>query len=43
MKNKWNQPNIPYQFWEFFQYNQKRKAFHQGAIPPEAKKARDAK
>ncbi|VGO17459.1 Arylsulfatase [Pontiella desulfatans] len=43
MWDEWDEPNIPYQFWEFFQYNQKRKAFHKDAIPPEAKKARDAK
>ncbi len=39
--NEWDQPNIPYQFFEFFQYNDKRNAFHKECIPPDAKKARD--
>lgn len=39
--DEWDQSNIPYQFWEFFQYNAKRDAFHKDTIPPEAQKARD--
>lgn len=39
--NEWDSPNIPYQLWEFFQYNAKRKAFHKDSMPPEAKKRRD--
>ena len=38
--NEWDKPNIPYQFLEFFQYESKRKAFHQEVVPPEARKAR---
>ena len=36
--DEWNEPNIPYQYLEFFQYKVEQKKFHKAAMPPEAKK-----